>query len=213
MPASAPDPALNDISIQYARISVTPPEQAAFYATVQSAAAGQNATRLLQAGKLLYVSFTHRADVDGHHFVQVGSGEWMRGSPAEYAKFQGLVFGQNPRNSFGWIVEGAHPKVSPSSNAPETGQVLPQNQVVQIYDVKQANGTSWYMVGLNEWVERRYIRQVVVDPNPPSGVEGNRWITVNLYEQTLTVYEDGRLLFATLIASGIKPYYTRPRIV
>jgi lipoprotein-anchoring transpeptidase ErfK/SrfK len=210
LPATSPDPALNEISIKYARISVTPPEQAAFYATVESAATGQNPTRLLQAGKLLYVAFTHRADFEGHHFVQVNSGEWMRASPADYSTFQGLVFRQNPRNSFGWIVEEAHPRVAPSSQAAETGQVLPQTKVVQIYDVKEANGTNWYMVGLNEWVERRYIRQVLVDPNPPEGVEGNRWITVNLYEQTLTVYEDGRLLFATLIASGMKPYYTRP---
>ncbi|HOD45102.1 MAG TPA: L,D-transpeptidase, partial [Anaerolineaceae bacterium] len=38
----------------------------------------------------------------------------------------------------------------------------------------------------------------------------NRWIEINLYEQTLAVYEDNRLVFATLIASGIDPFFTRP---
>jgi lipoprotein-anchoring transpeptidase ErfK/SrfK len=66
------------------------------------------------------------------------------------------------------------------------------------------------MIGLNQWVERSQIRQVSVNPVPPKGVDNSRWIEVNLYEQTLTVYEQGNLLFATLIATGAKPYYTQP---
>ena len=37
-----------------------------------------------------------------------------------------------------------------------------------------------------------------------------RWIEVNLYEQTLAVYQDGQIQFATLIASGVTPMYTQP---
>jgi hypothetical protein len=45
---------------------------------------------------------------------------------------------------------------------------------------------------------------------PPDGVTNNRWIEVNLAEQTLLVYDQGQLTFATLIATGARPYYTRP---
>ena len=59
------------------------------------------------------------------------------------------------------------------------------------------DGTDWYMIGLNEWVERRKIRQFVVNTTPPDGVDNGRWIEVNLYEQTLGIYENGKLVFAT----------------
>ena len=54
----------------------------------------------------------------------------------------------------------------------------------------------------------------VVTPNtaPPEGVTGNRWIEVNLEEQSLAVYENNRLVFATMIATGMKPFWTRPGV-
>ena len=33
---------------------------------------------------------------------------------------------------------------------------------------------------------------------------------VNLYEQTLSVYDQNQLVFATLIATGAEPYFTQP---
>ena len=33
---------------------------------------------------------------------------------------------------------------------------------------------------------------------------------MNLAEQTLAVYQDHRLVFATMIASGVEPFWTRP---
>jgi lipoprotein-anchoring transpeptidase ErfK/SrfK len=41
-------------------------------------------------------------------------------------------------------------------------------------------------------------------------VAGDRWIEVNLYEQTMAVYDQRELVFATLIASGVEPFWTRP---
>ena len=49
-----------------------------------------------------------------------------------------------------------------------------------------------------------------IDATPPEGVTGDRWIDINLYDQTLTVYENRQLVFATLIVSGGEPFYTRP---
>jgi len=63
---------------------------------------------------------------------------------------------------------------------------------------------------MNEWVDRINIRQIVFNSTPPEGVENGRWIEINLYEQTLAVYENGNLLFATWIATGADPYYTQP---
>ena len=76
--------------------------------------------------------------------------------------------------------------------------------------MKDQDGTKWYMVGMGQWVERKYIRQLEVNATPPQGVDNNRWIDINLYQQTLAVYENNQLVFATLIASGMAPFYTQP---
>lgn len=134
----------------------------------------------------------------------------MRASPIAYSDFQGLLFIETPKNSFGWIVDAAEVYVAPGYASATTGRALYREDVVQIYDVQPANNTDWYMIGLDQWVERRYIRQVRIDATPPEGVTGDRWIDINLYDQTLTVYENRQLVFATLIVSGGEPFYTRP---
>jgi lipoprotein-anchoring transpeptidase ErfK/SrfK len=51
---------------------------------------------------------------------------------------------------------------------------------------------------------------VIPNTTPPEGVDGDRWIEINLYEQTVAVYDQRQLVFATLIASGLDPFWTRP---
>jgi len=74
----------------------------------------------------------------------------------------------------------------------------------------EAEGTTWYMIKPGQWVDRNKIRVVVPALTAPEGVDNGRWIEVNLYEQTMTVYEDNRLIFATLVATGFEPYFTKP---
>jgi lipoprotein-anchoring transpeptidase ErfK/SrfK len=67
------------------------------------------------------------------------------------------------------------------------------------------------MVGLDRWVEARKVAQVVVNGQPPEGSnQAPRWIDVNLAEQTLAVYDGGQMVFATMIATGVEPFWTRP---
>jgi lipoprotein-anchoring transpeptidase ErfK/SrfK len=43
-------------------------------------------------------------------------------------------------------------------------------------------------------------------------VEGDRWISINLYEQTLTVYENSQMVFATMVSSGLDGWWTQPGV-
>lgn len=210
LPAFHPGPQYDQVPVKFAKINVEPSEPVAVYSSLIDAASGSNPLRYLGAGLLRFVSYKDRVDMDGGHYVQLQSGEWMRASPAALSSFQGLVFTQLPKNSFGWIVERTHPRKAPDYQSPELGKVLERETIVPIYNIHRSAQGDWYLVGVNEWVERRYIRQFVINLAQPEGVDNNRWIEINLYEQTLGVYENGRLLFATLIASGVAPYYTRP---
>jgi len=46
-----------------------------------------------------------------------------------------------------------------------------------------------------------------VDTTPPQGVTGDRWISIDLYDQIALVYDNRQLVFATLVSTGGKPYY------
>jgi lipoprotein-anchoring transpeptidase ErfK/SrfK len=82
--------------------------------------------------------------------------------------------------------------------------------VVQIYAETEVDGQLWYLIGPDEWAPGEYIARVDVNTTPLAGVDGDRWIEVNLHEQTLMVYDRRELVFATIIASGFDPFWTRP---
>lgn len=212
LPAQKPDPALQYAPDAY--LSVTS-GAISMYATLDDAISG-SPVQSLGAGLMKYLAIIQRVDRAEGIFYGLTSGLWVRAADIDASccirsgRFQGLLFADNPPNSFGWIVDQAVPRTAPGYLAPEKKMTLYRETVVQIFDVQTADNTKWYMIGLDTWVERRYIRQMVVNPTPPEGIDRNRWIEINLYEQTLAVYEDNRLVFATLIASGIDPFFTRP---
>ena len=124
--------------------------------------------------------------------------------------FQGLLFSSTPRNAFGWILGEVQSHITPGVNSPQTGVTRNRFNVVQIYATQKADGLTWDLVGPGEWIDARQIARVDPNPVPPSGVTGNRWISVNLFEQTLSVYDHDRLVFATLASTGVDHFWTRP---
>lgn len=212
LPAANPPRDLTRSPVNIAKINLDATEPANLYATLDDAVAGNNPTRQISPGAgLRYVSYVQEARVNGKAFVQLKTGEWMRASPAAPSSyFQGLLFQKTPATSFGWVIDRIRARSSPSYNAPEAGDLIAQNTVVQIYDIVQAENMEWYMIGQDQWVPWQKARPAHVDTAPPPGVTSNRWIKVDLYNQVLTVYENHQLIFATMVASGGEPFYTRP---
>ena len=160
----------------------------------------------------VYVSYVDIWDQDGIYFL-LQNGGWIpgRGSRVgEISGFQGLGFHATPRNSFGWPFEQIPVKSGPGYYTPETNTWLNPYSVIQIYDTQNVDGADWNLIGPNQWVEARKVAQVVINTTPPEGVTTDRWIEVNLAEQTLSVYDNRELVFATVIASGLEPFWTKP---
>jgi len=212
LPAAAPDASLVKVDVSIAKINNDKTDPAAMYASFEDAKAGQNPINFIPPGSNRYISFVNLAYYNDKAYVQLESGEWLRAAPTTWSRFQGLLFSRNPVNSFGWIVDLTRARVAPSFTAQEIGPDLPRYTLVQIYEVRNAENFCWYMIAPNRWVDRRAIRQVRVNYERPEGVpaEVNRWIDINLYDQTLTVIEDGKLVFAALVTTGGEPFYTQP---
>jgi len=165
----------------------------------------------------VYVSYVDRVESDGVYYL-LQSGGWIPGKGArvgEYSSFQGLEFKSTPHNAFAWplpFYTGSIPvRRAPGFNSPLTDRILyPYIDIVQVYDTKNVDGVDWDMIGSGEWVEARIFAKVTPKATPPEGVTSGRWIDVDLAEQTLAVYDNNELVFATVIASGLEPFYTRP---
>jgi len=210
LPAAKPDNALNRMPALIAKINLDDNLPAPLYASFDDAIAQNNPIRYLEPGHLRYVSYFNRLDYNGKPYLQMISGDWVRAAPIAYTDYQGFVFAENPTNDFGWIVDQTPGYSLPSFNAPLTGKTYYHEDPIQIFQNVDAEGVTWYLINPSEWVNSTKARKAHFDPTLPGEGNISRWISIDLKEQILYVYEDNNLRFTTLIASGLEPFYTQP---
>jgi len=212
LPAAHPSPELGKIPVSIAKINSPEDQPALIYGTFEDAVAGVNPISQIAPGTLRYISYVYWQNHNGNAYLLLSTGGWMRASPAVYTDFQGLEFYDNPANDFGWVVNQTPAYKEPSFGAETTDAVLNREEIIQVYNTVVAEGVTWYQIAPDKWVDSTKAKIVFFNPTPPEGVASNRWIEINLFQQTMAVYEDGQLLYASLVTSGIAPIYTRPGI-
>jgi len=211
LPVVEPDPELSRMPTTY----ITTHREAVPLFDSLSSASSMSPSQTLGPG-MKYLSIDQRLEQDNVVYYHLTSGAWVEGGSAGtgcciYAgRFQGLLFSRTPTSDFGWFVDTGWSRSAPSNTSPANLHNYYQESVVPVYDTRQSGDTQWLMIGPDEWIEKRFIKKVSVNATPPEGSNGERWIEVNLAEQTLAVYEQRQLVFATLIASGVDPFFTRP---
>ena len=215
LPAYAPPTDLGNIPYQYFRVNV---ENAAlyFFPSQEEAMANETSGSSIGPGRLIYVSYLNRAKNDQGVFYYLRNFSWIRGnigSPAALPNpFQGLQFSSTPRNAFGWVLDEIKSRSAPGFNASYTGKTYYRFNIVQVYATQMTNDNEWDLIGPDEWVEGRQVATVTPRQNQPVEIPApvTRWIEINLAEQTMAVYQDNRLVFATAVSTGMPPFWTRP---
>jgi hypothetical protein len=210
---SHPDPALGELPYKYYRINKTGTK---FYQSVEAAQSGSGGVQgLPPTTGLLYVVYTQR--LDEHNFllpsgvIMPGDGYTISPDFTTPNKFPGVEVHSIPKNPFGFVW-------NPTSVRPEPNEMdyntpirkLNSYDIIQIYASENVEGTLWYLTGPDEWVLARNVAVVTPNTTPPDGVTNGRWIDVNLQEQTLAVYDQSQMVYATIIATGEGPLFTRP---
>lgn len=204
---------LNNIPYTYAKVSTE--DAIPMYASVDDAVA-KNVKEMMPAGKFRYVSLMQKVTgSDGNNYYQIANEDWISASDVNKVAvtyLQGDLIKQYPSVPFGWIVQsGISSYSTPGYNtAATTGKTYNRLDVVLCYGSQTVDGEEWVKIGPDEWIDHKYVGRVLNNPTPPQGVTNGRWIEVNLYEQVMTVYDNSKMIFATLISSGGKPFYTRP---
>ena len=206
LPASRPPSALTTVPYRYFHVISNEP------VTVGSAPGAAGGEALFPG--FVYIAYADRLDTGRGIYYLTQSGGWIPGRGervGEIPTFQGLEFRSSPQVSFGWTFEELPVRSGPGFGFPESGNRLQPFSVVQIYSSQGTETDEWDMIGRDRWIEARKVAEVLLDPSSPEGTNGaTRWVDVNLAEQTLSVYQERRLIFATMIASGAEPFWTRP---
>jgi lipoprotein-anchoring transpeptidase ErfK/SrfK len=207
------DMSLGDVPFNYIRLSDEAPTL--LYSSPEDARLEVNSSSSIEQG-FDFLSWSDCNFIDGRSVYMIDPGVYMPGgdscSRIAMPSFHGLAFSQTPTRPFGWIVATTETYRSPGVAEAKTGVNLYRFTVVQIYDSQTVDGRLWYEVGPDTWVEQTSIAKVDPDPTVPDGVQDNRWISINLFEQTLAVYDQGELVYATMTATGLPGWWTQPGV-
>lgn len=167
----------------------------------------------LKMAKGYYVSVNKVVSAEGAKYQQTIRGRYIDASelyPATPSEFEGVLLGKTKQLPIAFVVNGG-------------AKILNrQGPDGPLKNGKKAERYSHYMVrgaitrGSREYVEigsGQFLSKRVVGiaslVEPPEGVsDTERWIDVDLSEQTLVAYEGETPVFATLISSGRKGFET-----
>jgi len=197
-----PDPDEDVVPYTYAYVHSLP---IPIYRHPMEAALGLPPVRVLYSGDQ-WVSVDGEVEYREERWVQINEREFVRAdalTPARPSRFQGVYLNDQPQYPFAWVNRPVHPSRTPQGVPDPDAPLYHRYEIVTIY-AQEFRGTDelWYLIGPDQWVEQRYVSKVTVDPPPPGVGPGERWIEVDLFEQTLAAYEGERMVYATLISSG-----------
>jgi len=183
------------------------------FSSYESAVANSNSTGSLYEG-YTFAAYTKLVENGGKRYFQLTDGRWMRGSAVEYFaapnRFLGVLPTEQPVRKFGWVLKDTPTLKDADYYAPKTGNIIPRYSLIEVFDEKKVGLSNWYMLAPDEWVHMTQVALVYPSEQPPEGVTNGRWIEINIFEQTLAVYQNDQMIFATLITSGSSRTYTRP---
>ena len=147
---------------------------------------------------------------------------WTKINPDEWVKTENLTNASGIVSRFtgvtlpdeelpytvAWTLVNLYPSKVPGGDPRESNGMHYRYTLVYIYDTVEIEGFRWYQIGENKWVHQFNVAKI--QPiETPADVDTERWISIDLYEQTLIAYEGDQAKFATLIATGLDRWPTR----
>ena len=167
-----------------------------------------NVIRTLDAG---FNFFTALGDQDG--WTEINRGEWVRSdllknSNYVVSRFTGVFLPEAPlQYPIAWMLTNAYASSYPGGPALESNELFYRYTLIHLFDVVELDGWRWYQVGPDQWVEQRHVAKYIPVERPET-VDTERWVSIDLYEQVLTVHEGEQPIFVTLISTGLPRWPT-----
>jgi hypothetical protein len=184
------------------------------YSSLEDAMQGGKRSSTLAEGNA-YVSYVNQVTSNGKTFFELTDGNWIRSGAisgfAEPNTFRGVLTQGTPERIFGWVLLETETHSKPGYfKGTGTGNKLERYSIIEAFEVEKIGKSNWYMVAPGEWIFQTDVALIYPSNNPPERVRNSRWIEINLFEQTVAVYENGEMVFATLTTTGASRTATRP---
>ncbi len=147
----------------------------------------------------------------GREWLVINQGEFVEKRHLAFHEpilFRGIELDGMERGPFLWVILNTTPSRRPGEAGSFKAVELPRYSLFEVLDVKRVNGWNWYKIGDDMWIEQRRVALVEPRERPGEVGEHEKWIYMNLYEQTLTAYQGDKMVYATLISSGVKQFPT-----
>jgi hypothetical protein len=161
----------------------------------------------------IWVSVQGQTTYEGRDYYQINAGEYVPAAALSLYRpsaFQGIALAEQPERPFAWILSAVHPLLTPGGEVNADAPAYQRYQVVQIFATERHDDQLWYLIGPDQWINQVDVGKVTPSA-PPSGVgAGAAWIDVDLFEQTLAAYVGDRMVYATLVSSGLPGWNTPP---
>lgn len=106
-----------------------------------------------------------------------------------------------------WTLRHLRPSLSPGADESDLNPFMYRYTRVTLYTYVEIDGLRWYQIGQDQWVHQYDVAKIT-PVERPAEVDTNKWIGIDLYEQTLIAYEGETPVFSTLISSGLKDWGT-----
>jgi hypothetical protein len=193
----------------YAHIKAVPLN---VYRHPMEAAMGLPPVRTMLSGDW-WVSVDNMVEYEGQQWYQINEEEFVPADTLAFASpshFQGVYLTEQPQRPLAWINRWTQPSVVPQGALNEAVAALNRYQLATIFAEERRGDEMWYLVGADQWVEQSNVSRIDVDPPPSEVGPGEKWIEVDLFEQTIAAYEGERMVYATLISSGRTATATPP---
>ncbi len=192
----------------YAHVTTLPLE---VYRHPMEAAEGLPPVRTMVSGDW-WLSVEDLVDYEGQKWYRINEEEYVPAEALALAsppKFQGVYLTEQPEHPFVWINRWVQPSVVPQGPLNESVS-LERYQRATIFAEEHRGDEIWYLLGEDQWVEQSYVARVDVAPPPEEVGPADKWIEIDLFEQTIAAYEGPRMVYATLISSGRTATATPP---
>lgn len=146
----------------------------------------------------------------GQQWYEINAGEYVQAehlAPFAPSHFKGKRI-YRPE-SFAWIIFDTWSTSVPGRDPGEDSKLFKRYSTVNILEIAQVEDREWYRVEEGHWIEQGMVGIITPKPRPEGVGPDEKWVEVDLYEQTLAAYEGDRMVYATLVSSGLPFWETR----